>query len=60
VRGDVATVRRHLTALQRAPEARAVYISLSRAAVKFLPVKHKTGLATALNRANQDEGASKP
>ena len=37
MRGDVATVRRHLSALRKAPEAREVYVSLSRAAVKFLP-----------------------
>ncbi len=32
-RGDVATVRRHLAALQRTPELRAAYVGLTRVAV---------------------------
>lgn len=48
VRGDVATVRRHLDALRKAPEAREVYVMLSRGAVKYLPVKHRAALAKQL------------
>lgn len=59
VRGDVATVRSHLEALTSVPEARATYISLSRAVVKFVPVKHKAGLIKELKRANQDKTSSK-
>ena len=59
VRGDVATVRRHLTALRRVPEAREVYSGLSQAAVKFLPVKHRAGLAKELNRTDRDKSTSK-
>ena len=44
VRGDVATVRRHLEALRKTPQAREVYVSLARAAVKFLPVKNRAGV----------------
>ena len=43
VRGDVATVRRHLEALRQTPQAREVYVSLARAAVTFLPVKNREG-----------------
>ncbi len=49
VRGDVATVRRHLTALKRVPEAREAYVSLSRAAVKFLPAKNRAALKKELS-----------
>jgi predicted short-subunit dehydrogenase-like oxidoreductase (DUF2520 family) len=48
VRGDVATVRGHLADLQVAPQAREVYISLARAAVKLLPVKNKLDIAKEL------------
>jgi predicted short-subunit dehydrogenase-like oxidoreductase (DUF2520 family) len=36
VRGDVDTVRRHLLALKKIPQARQVYLALARAAVKDL------------------------
>jgi predicted short-subunit dehydrogenase-like oxidoreductase (DUF2520 family) len=48
VRGDVATVRSHLTALQATPQAREAYVSLARAAIKFLPVKDKSGIEREL------------
>jgi predicted short-subunit dehydrogenase-like oxidoreductase (DUF2520 family) len=38
VRGDVATIRRHLQAIRRVPGAREVYVTLAKAAVKTLPV----------------------
>ncbi len=49
VRGDVATVRRHLAALKKVPEAREAYVSLSRAAVKFLPAKNRAALKKELS-----------
>ncbi len=53
VRGDVATVRRHLAALQAVPEARAVYIGLAHAAVRFLPVKNRAKLQKLLYKTEQ-------
>ena len=41
VRGDLDTVRRHLQVLSGVPAAREVYLELARAALQFLPVKHK-------------------
>ena len=48
VRGDVHTVRKHLTALKRAPEAREVYHALALAAIKHLPVKNRGALEKEL------------
>jgi len=48
VRGDVATVRRHLEELKAVPEARAVYIALASAAVKNLPVKNRKAMEREL------------
>ncbi len=56
IRGDVATVRRHLTALKQAPQAREVYVSLSRAAIEFLPVKNRAAIARELKEINQQRG----
>jgi predicted short-subunit dehydrogenase-like oxidoreductase (DUF2520 family) len=42
MRGDVATIRRHLTELKKLPEARQVYIALCKASLKTLPVKNRT------------------
>ena len=50
VRGDVQTVRKHLSHLKRTPEAREVYIALARAAVERLPVKNKEALKKELTR----------
>jgi len=55
VRGDVATVRKHLETLKELPEARQVYISLARAAVKNLPVKNRNKLKQELKRAGDQE-----
>jgi predicted short-subunit dehydrogenase-like oxidoreductase (DUF2520 family) len=41
VRGDVATVRRHLEVLKSVPEARAAYVALAQSALQTLPVKRK-------------------
>ncbi|HKD84643.1 MAG TPA: Rossmann-like and DUF2520 domain-containing protein [Terriglobales bacterium] len=51
VRGDAATVRKHLAELRQLPEARAVYIALARAALNLLPVKNRAGLARELKAA---------
>jgi len=48
VRGDVATVRKHLAELESFPEARAVYIALAGAALKLLPAKNRRSLAKLL------------
>jgi predicted short-subunit dehydrogenase-like oxidoreductase (DUF2520 family) len=48
IRGDVATVRRHLAELKKLPEAKAVYVALARAALKTLPVRNRSSLAKAL------------
>ena len=47
-RGDVATVRKHLAALKKAPQARQVYLAVARAAVGSLPVKNKAELERIL------------
>lgn len=38
-RGDSETIRRHLAALKRLPEARDAYLALARSALRGLPVK---------------------
>jgi predicted short-subunit dehydrogenase-like oxidoreductase (DUF2520 family) len=51
VRGDVQTIRKHLTHLKRVPEARDVYLALARVAIKRLPVKNKEALRKELLRS---------
>jgi predicted short-subunit dehydrogenase-like oxidoreductase (DUF2520 family) len=48
VRGDVATVRSHLAALQATPQAREAYVSLARAAIELLPMKNELDIAKEL------------
>jgi len=48
VRGDVATVRRHLKELKKVPEARKVYVALAKAAMKNLPVGNRKALEREL------------
>ncbi len=48
VRGDVATVRRHLQELKVVPEARAVYVALAKSALKNLPVKNRRAMERVL------------
>ena len=48
VRGDADIVRKHLQALKRVPQARAVYIALARSALHYLPVKNRRQLEKAL------------
>jgi predicted short-subunit dehydrogenase-like oxidoreductase (DUF2520 family) len=48
VRGDADIVRRHLQALKKVPQARAVYVALARSALHYLPVKNRRQLEKAL------------
>lgn len=48
IRGDVATIRGHLEAMQTIPVARQAYVALARVAVKELPVKNRTELEKLL------------
>jgi predicted short-subunit dehydrogenase-like oxidoreductase (DUF2520 family) len=41
VRGDAEVLRRHLTALKKVPEAKAVYLALARAALRYLPARSR-------------------
>jgi predicted short-subunit dehydrogenase-like oxidoreductase (DUF2520 family) len=50
VRGDLTTVAMHLRELRRVPEARAVYTTLVRAALRYLPVKKRDQLKRLLAR----------
>ncbi len=49
VRGDAATIRKHLRELKKVPEAREVYIALAKAALKSLPVKKRKQLERELS-----------
>lgn len=48
IRGDADTVRGHLQTLRRMPIAQEVYVSLSRAALAYLPGKNKKALEKEL------------
>jgi len=48
VRGDAETVRQHLRALRKVPEARDVYLALARAALRYLPAQQRAKLRKAL------------
>ena len=50
VRGDVATVRKHLQELEKVPEAREVYVALAKAALKNLPVRNRKAVERELHR----------
>jgi predicted short-subunit dehydrogenase-like oxidoreductase (DUF2520 family) len=56
VRGDVATVRKHLEELKKLPEAREVYVALAKAALKNLPVKNRKQLAANITHTKIVEG----
>jgi predicted short-subunit dehydrogenase-like oxidoreductase (DUF2520 family) len=49
VRGDVATVRKHMQVLKSLPDAWEVYVALSRVALRNLPAKNKAALEKTLN-----------
>ncbi|HME34405.1 MAG TPA: DUF2520 domain-containing protein [Candidatus Sulfotelmatobacter sp.] len=53
VRGDVDTVKRHLRVLRSEPAARKVYSELARAALQYLPVKHKKSLKRLLDSSRE-------
>ena len=48
VRGDAETVRKHLQVLKKHPAGRDVYLALARAALRYLPVRHRGRLKKAL------------
>ena len=51
IRGDVATVKRHLKALQATPHARDAYVALARIVVTELPVANRSKLEETLKIA---------
>ncbi len=53
VRGDVDTVARHMRVLARIPEARAVYVALANAALRYLPVRNQKELRETLQSARK-------
>jgi predicted short-subunit dehydrogenase-like oxidoreductase (DUF2520 family) len=53
IRGDVATLRRHLDVLRRSPVPRQVYATLARAALEYLPAKNKASLKRLLDCAGR-------
>jgi predicted short-subunit dehydrogenase-like oxidoreductase (DUF2520 family) len=48
IRGDVATVRKHLAELKKLPEAREVYLALARSSLKNFPVNNRKAIAREL------------
>jgi predicted short-subunit dehydrogenase-like oxidoreductase (DUF2520 family) len=49
VRGDVATVKKHLRVLRKIPAARNAYVALARSACQFLPTKNRAALIRILD-----------
>jgi predicted short-subunit dehydrogenase-like oxidoreductase (DUF2520 family) len=49
VRGDVATVEKHLRILRRIPGTQGIYVALTRAALRDLPAKNRAALRKILN-----------
>jgi predicted short-subunit dehydrogenase-like oxidoreductase (DUF2520 family) len=58
IRGDAATVAKHLRELQAIPAAAAVYRELASGALQYLPVKNRKAVAKALE-AEQLRGKKK-
>lgn len=48
VRGDAAIIAKHLETLRPIPEAKEVYLALSRAALRHIPVEQRRKLEKAL------------
>lgn len=48
IRGDLATVAKHLAGLRRHPWARDAYLALAQSALRRLPVKNRSGLRRLL------------
>jgi predicted short-subunit dehydrogenase-like oxidoreductase (DUF2520 family) len=53
VRGDVATIRKHLDALREVPQVREAYVALVRCALDTLPAKNARSIAALLRRSGQ-------
>jgi predicted short-subunit dehydrogenase-like oxidoreductase (DUF2520 family) len=51
IRGDAATIKKHLQVLRRLPVARDVYLVLAQAAIEYLPSKNKSALQYLIKRA---------
>lgn len=52
-RGDVETVKKHLSVLRNAPELLEVYIALAAAALRELPAKNRNALREVLDRSTK-------
>jgi len=50
VRGDAPVVRQHLKELKKVPEARAVYLALARAGLRYLPARNRRELEKLLKK----------
>jgi predicted short-subunit dehydrogenase-like oxidoreductase (DUF2520 family) len=50
VRGDAATIRKHLAELKKLPQAREIYLALTRSAIRNLPVKNQRQLEKELRK----------
>jgi predicted short-subunit dehydrogenase-like oxidoreductase (DUF2520 family) len=50
VRGDAQVVREHLQELKKDPEARAVYLALARAGLRYLPARNREHLEKQLRK----------
>jgi predicted short-subunit dehydrogenase-like oxidoreductase (DUF2520 family) len=50
VRGDAQVVRQHLQELKKVPEARAVYMALARAGLRYLPAGYRQELEKVLKK----------
>jgi len=50
VRGDIETVKKHLSVLRGVPGAREVYVALARVALRDLPAKNRVALEKILKR----------
>jgi len=48
VRGDAATVRKHLAALKDNPDLREAYRALARVALRYLPARNRAGTVASL------------
>ena len=57
VRGDVGTVKQHLTVLRDVPVAQQVYIALAQAALAYLPSKNRKVVKRALKSAQRRSGS---
>ena len=57
VRGDVATIRKHLAALRALEAPRDVYLAMARSAVEHLPLKNRQAIAKELARHKRNATA---